>query len=69
MMHPLPFENGCRLKFRLPFMEESAYGTLESGRPRNLKKFAYKFYFKVYTFRFIRKIIFQNFPKDGKEVG
>lgn len=28
--HPLPFENGCRLKFRLPFMDEPAYGTLES---------------------------------------
>lgn len=28
--HPLPFENGCRLKFRLPFMDEPVYGTLES---------------------------------------
>lgn len=28
--HPLPFENGCRLKFQLPFMDEPAYGTLES---------------------------------------
>lgn len=28
--HPLPFENGCRLKFRLPFMKEPVYGTLES---------------------------------------
>lgn len=28
--HPLPFENGCRLKFRLPFMKEFDYGTLES---------------------------------------
>ena len=28
--HPLPFENGCRLRFRLPFMDEPVYGTLES---------------------------------------
>lgn len=28
--HPLPFENGCRLKFQLPFMYEPVYGTLES---------------------------------------
>lgn len=28
--HPLPFENGCRLKLQLPFMEKPAYGTLES---------------------------------------
>lgn len=28
--HPLPFENGCRLKFRLPFMKKPVYGTLES---------------------------------------
>ncbi|MBD5487100.1 MAG: hypothetical protein HDR18_16540 [Lachnospiraceae bacterium] len=28
--HPLPFENGCRLKFQLPFMDEPVYGTLES---------------------------------------
>lgn len=28
--HPLPFENGCRLKFRLSFMDEPVYGTLES---------------------------------------
>lgn len=28
--HPLPFENGCRLKLQLPFMKEPFYGTLES---------------------------------------
>lgn len=28
--HPLPFENGCRLKLQLPFMEEPFYGTLQS---------------------------------------
>lgn len=28
--HPLPFENRCRMKFRLPFMDEPVYGTLES---------------------------------------
>lgn len=30
--HPLPFENGCRLKLQLPFMKEPFYGTLESER-------------------------------------
>lgn len=28
--HPLPFENGSRLKLQLPFMENPVYGTLES---------------------------------------
>ena len=28
--HPLPFENGCRLKLQLPFMKEPFYGTLKS---------------------------------------
>lgn len=28
--HPLPFENGCRMKLQLPFMEEPFYGTLRS---------------------------------------
>ena len=28
--HSLPFENGCRLKLQLPFMEEPVYGILES---------------------------------------
>lgn len=28
--HPLPFENGCRMKLQLPFMKEPVYGTLES---------------------------------------
>lgn len=30
LYHPLPFENGCRLKLQLPFMERPVYGTLES---------------------------------------
>ncbi|MCM1123522.1 MAG: hypothetical protein NC416_13145 [Eubacterium sp.] len=30
LYHPLPFENGSRLKLKLPFMEEPVYGILES---------------------------------------
>jgi len=30
LYHPLPFENGSRLKLQLPFMEKPVYGTLES---------------------------------------
>lgn len=33
--HPLPFENGCRLRFRLPFMDGPFYGTLESEQDGN----------------------------------
>ena len=38
--HPLPFENGCRLRLFLPFMEEPVCGTLErKGRKRLLVSF------------------------------
>jgi hypothetical protein len=35
MRHPLPFENGCRLKLLLPFMKEPVYGILESEKDGN----------------------------------
>lgn len=35
MQHPLPFENGSRLKLLLPFMKEPVYGTLESEKDGN----------------------------------
>lgn len=35
MRHPLPFENGSRLKLFLPFMKEPVYGILESEKDGN----------------------------------
>ncbi len=35
MRHPLPFENGSRLKLLLPFMTEPVYGILESEKDGN----------------------------------
>lgn len=33
--HPLPFEHGSRLKFKLPFMEKPFYGVLSSKKDEN----------------------------------